>query len=112
MATNANLYVDQGVDYETELNVFTTASEDFIIDDSQTITAAAKKMYAASPSFTIDVIVDTGDGDPNNLVLSIPAARTLDIAPGKYRYDVVLNDGITKTKILEGLLILLPSISV
>jgi len=112
MATNANLYVDQGADYETELNVFTAASEDFVIDGSQTITAAAKKMYAASSSFTIDVVVDTDDGDPNNLVLSIPAARTLNIAPGKYRYDVIVDDGVTKTKILEGLLVLLPSIAV
>ena len=110
MTTNINLYVDQGVDYAIEVNVFNSLDEEIVISD-QTITSKAKKMYAATPTFIIDVIVDTNDGDANNLTLTIPAARTANTTPGKYLYDVILDDNTTKTKILEGLLILLPSVS-
>ena len=110
MTTNVNLYVDQGVDYAVELNVFDANSSEMDIN-SQTFTAKAKKMFAASPAFTINVNVDTSDGDPNNLILTIPKSTSILLDPGKYRYDVLMDDGINTIKILEGLLIILPTVS-
>lgn len=109
MTTNVNLYVDQNTDFTAEISVFDSASSDYTIDD-QTFTASAKKMYSASPAFSIVVTVDTEDGDVNNLTLSISANTTVDLDPGKYRYNVLMDDGTEKIKILEGLLILLPTV--
>ena len=110
MTTNVNMYVDQGVDYSVELNVFDGVDAEYTID-TQIFTCKAKKMYAASPTFVISTAVELIDGDPNNLRLSIPAETTADLAPGKYRYDVLMETGASKIKILEGLLIILPTVS-
>jgi hypothetical protein len=108
-----NLYVDQGTDYTVEINAFSPDGSEFTIDDTQTIASKAKKVYSSTTTaFEIDVIVDVGDGDTNNLVLSIPADRATSVTPGKYRYDVIVDDDGTKTKIVEGLLTLRPSVSI
>jgi hypothetical protein len=110
MTTNVNLYVDQGIDYSINVDAFDINNAEIVISD-QTFTCRAKKIYASTVAFSIDIIVDLGDGDPNNLILNIPSASTLSINPGKYRYDLIMDDSVIKTKLMEGLLTIIPTVS-
>jgi hypothetical protein len=110
MTTNVNLYVDQGVDYSITVDAFNDVGTEVVISN-QTFTCRAKKVYSSAVAFNIDIVVDLGDGDPNNLTLIIPPASTLNIKPGKYRYDLIMDNAVTKTKLMEGLLTILPTIS-
>lgn len=109
MTTRANLYVDQGVDFAIVIDLFDAEGQDFSIRD-QTFRCEVRKLYSSSKAFeaTLEVVDDTL---VNNLELIIPASATADKRPGKYQYDLIMLDGIQTTKLLEGLLFLLPTIS-
>ena len=110
MTTNVNLYVDQGIDYSITVDAFDINDSEIVITD-ETFTCSAKKIYASTVAFNIDIIIDLGDGDPNNIMLTIPSASTLTVKPGKYRYDLIMYNGVIKTKLMEGLLTILPTVS-
>ncbi len=109
MTTRANLYVDQGVDFAIVLDLFDAEGMDFSITD-QTFRCEVRRVYSTAKAFeaTLEVIDDTLI---NNLELIIPASETIGKKPGKYEYDLIMFDGVRTTKLLEGLLFLLPTIS-
>jgi hypothetical protein len=111
MATNINLYVDQGIDYAITVDAFDVQGLEMTIDN-QIFTCRARKVYSSAVAFSIDITVDLADDDTNSLTLKIPSISTLYIKPGKYRYDLIMSDaGGGNTKLIEGLLTILPTIS-
>jgi hypothetical protein len=110
MTTHVNLYVDQGIDFGIVLDLFDAEGQDFDID-TQEFKCEVRKLYSSSVSFEAVVQVNTDDNDNNNLDLLIPGNLTEDKDPGKYQYDIVMFDGIQRTKILEGILFLLPTVT-
>jgi hypothetical protein len=110
MTTNANLYVDQGIDFAIVLDLFYTEGQDFDITQ-QEFKCEVRKVFSSSLSFEAIIQVNTDDNDSNNLDLLIPGSLTKDKDPGKYRYDIVMYDGLQSFKILEGLLFLLPTMT-
>lgn len=109
MTTRANLYVDQGMDFAIVLDLFDSEGQDFSISD-QTFKCEVRKLYSSTKAFeaNLEVIEDTL---VNNIQLIIPGAATEGKKPGKYQYDLIMFDGMQTTKLLEGLLFLLPTIS-
>lgn len=110
MTTRANLYVDQGVDFAVTLDLFDAEGVDYNISDQQFF-CYVRKLYSSSIAFEVEAVINTDDNDQNNLDLIITAEKTENLDPGKYQYDLVMKNGITTEKILEGLLILLPTIT-
>lgn len=110
MTTNATLYVDRGVDFAITLDLFDAGGIDFNISD-QVFKCEVRKVFSSTKAFDATIIVNTDDDDANNLDLIIPASSTVNVNPGKYQYDLVMNDGINRVKILEGLLYILPTIT-
>ena len=110
MTTRANIYVDQGVDFSTTIDLFDSEGVDYDITDQQ-FYCYVRKVYSTSVAFQGTIIIDTNDNDENNMELSIPGSVTEDVQPGKYQYDIIMKSGTSTTKILEGLLILLPTIT-
>ena len=110
MTTRANIYVDQGVDFSTIVDLIDSEGVDFDITDQQFF-CYVRKVYSTSLAFQGTIIIDTNDNDKNNIELFIAGTTTENVAPGKYQYDVIMKSGTTTTKILEGLLILLPTIT-
>jgi len=109
MTERVNLYVDQGIDFAVVLDLFDSEGVDFNISD-QTFRCDVRKLYSSTKSFeaTLEVIDDTL---VNNIELMIPGSATAGKKPGKYQYDLIMFDGIQTTKLLEGILFLLPTIS-
>jgi hypothetical protein len=110
MTARANLYVDQGVDFSTTLNLFTDSGDEFDIS-SQTFSCDVRKVFSSVVSFSAEIIIEPG-GIDGTLELRIPSDETVNIEPGKYQYDVIMqsNSGL-REKILEGLIFLIPTVT-
>jgi hypothetical protein len=109
MTTNANLYVDQGVDFSITLNLFDNEGNDFDISD-QNFKCEIRKVYSSSESIEANVEIVT-ENSSTYLKLSIPASITENKDPGKYQYDIIMFSENSRVKILEGILFLLPTIT-
>jgi hypothetical protein len=109
MTTRANLYVDQGVDFLVTLNLNSDDGTDFEITN-QTFFCDVRKLYSTKLAFRaeLEVIVN---GVTNELNLLIDPETTRSVEPGKYQYDILMV-GNSTTKLLEGLMFILPTITV
>jgi hypothetical protein len=110
MTTRANLYVDQGVDFLVSLDLETDEGEDFAISTQQFF-CQIRKMYSTTVQFEANLEI-TVNGDTNAVNLGFNPEDTADMKPGKYQYDLLMVEtGGKITKILEGLLFVLPTIT-
>lgn len=109
MTTRANLYVDQGTSFAVSLDLTTDGGDEVSLSD-QAFYCGVKKLYSSSTLFTANVSIISG-GAVNDVNLVIQSDQTKDLEPGKYQYDVLmLNNGLT-TKILEGLIFIVPTVT-
>ena len=106
MAFKANLVIDQGADYTTNINV---------TDDNDTPTdltgwtgiAEIRKYYTSNTFYSFNVSTATG-----YVTLSMNAATTSTITPGRYVYDCQLtNLSGVKSRLVEGIVTITPSVS-
>lgn len=110
MTTRANLYIDQGIDFTTPIELSGDDGSDFVITD-QTFFCQARKIYSTSIIVSANVDVSIGD-PPNDINLIIPGSATEITVPGKYQYDIImLESNGSKKKLLEGLMFILPTIT-
>ena len=108
MTTRANIYVDQGTDFSTFLNLSTEVG---IYDiTSQQFECDVRKVFSSSSVFSPTFVIEPG-GESGVVEMQIPSEVTANVEPGKYQYDVVMLNGNTKEKILEGLMFILPTIT-
>jgi len=110
MTTNANLYVDQGIDFAITIDLFDVDGQEFEIVD-QEFKCEVRKVFSTSIIFEASIEVNFDDNDENNIDLLIPGSLTENESPGKYQYDIIMYRGNSRTKILEGILFLLPTIT-
>jgi hypothetical protein len=109
MASRANIYIDKGLDFRTELNLFNDEGVEY---DDATIAvyqfhSSIRKVYSstASANFTVEVA-------NNDITLVLTDQQTDLLAPGKYQYDVVMEKQTGElTKIVEGLAIVVDTIT-
>ncbi len=107
MATTSNLYIDQGSDYQ----VTVTVNDQSLV--GHTAAAQFRKSYGSSTAYNFVCTVNEGDDDVDGTVtLTLLGVDSDDIPAGRYLYDVeVTSPGGTKTRIVEGLVILNPQIT-
>lgn len=104
MASLNNLYVDQGSDYQVTVTV-----EDKDIT-GYTVKAQMRKSFGSSVAY--DFEGEVSDGPAGKLTLSLLGEDSDDIPAGRYLYDVeITSPGGTKTRVVEGLVILNPQIT-
>lgn len=108
MSTRANIYVDQGTDFSTFLNL---SDESGTYDiTTQQFECDVRKVFSATSIFSPTFVIEPG-GETGVVEMLISADATANVEPGKYQYDVVMSSGSTKEKILEGLMFILPTIT-
>jgi hypothetical protein len=105
-----DLTIDAGADFETNL--------DLIADDGTSINVAGyafssqiRKSYY-TPTITANLVITVVDANGGNTMLSLDAANTANIFPGRYVYDVKMVDinNIT-TRVLEGIITVTPQVT-
>ncbi len=107
MAANHNLYIDQGADFSAEVGIFDDFNQAWNLT-GYTGAAKMKKSYNSSTSHDFTVSVGAG-----KVTLSMTSAVTAAITEGRYLYDVVItSSGGTKTRVIEGLVTINPSVTI
>lgn len=113
MATQSNLYIDQGTDYRVTIGI--ASNDDGYDFDDWSFSAAASKLYSSSVAIIAEMTkIPADDENPiNSVEMYISADQTADLEPGKYVYDVLMHNVTSgeTDKILEGLIFILQSIT-
>lgn len=110
MATyRKNLYVDQGVDFTDIIDLSEVAGITSDVSNND-FYCYVKKLYSSPITFQCSVTINLQDS--NKIDLSISSITTENIEPNKYQYDIIMKDGSSTTKIQEGLLFLLPTVTI
>lgn len=109
MATQANIYIDQGTDFRIDLDLF-DGDEDPLAISVIDFFADIRKVYSTgSPlvSFTVEKVPDS-----STITLVLTDTQTLTLKPGKYQYDVLMRKQTGEmSKILEGLAFIVDTIT-
>ena len=108
MAIRANLVIDQGADFETNINV--TDDNDQIVDlTGYTGSAQMRKHYTSATSYSFVVSIIPLQG---TVTLSMTANTSANIVSGRYVYDCELtsNNGII-SRLLEGIVTITPNVT-
>lgn len=109
MAIKANIIIDQGADFFTELDV--TDDDGTPIDLSDyTGVAQLRKHYTSLTYFSFSVNIN---GVVGKVALSMTANTTDTITPGRYVYDCELTDTTNnkRTRIVEGIATVTPQVT-
>jgi hypothetical protein len=109
LAAYSEITIEQGATFSTTVDV-TDAYNQAINLSSYTASSMMRKSYYTSSYNTITAII-TGASN-GEITLSMTAANTSNLTPGRYVYDLVINNGAnTITRVVEGIVTVLPSVT-
>ena len=96
----SNIIIDAGADFN---QIFTLEGSNNSALNLTGYSATAKmKKHPASLNDTASFSVSIVNAQLGQLKISLGSATTKDIKPGRYSYDILLNDGSVKTRIVSG----------
>lgn len=96
----SNLTIYTGTDFEQTLTLEDGASNSALNLNNYTGCAQLKRYESSSVSGSFDVTFPDRDG--GRVAISMGATTTSNLKPGKYFYDLLLNNGESVTRIVEG----------
>ena len=108
MATKANLVIDQGSTFSTDLTL-KDENGDALNLSGYNANSQMRKWYTstnATAVFTTSVSETTGV-----ITLSLSANQTGSITAGRYVYDVEINDGSAVSRVVEGIITVTPQVT-
>lgn len=107
MALKGNITIDQGTDFSTSIDI-TDDNGDPIDVSAYTGAAQMRKHYTSSNSYSFTVTTSSS----GQVVLSMNAATTANIAAGRYVYDCELtSNSNTVSRIIEGIVTVTPQVT-
>jgi hypothetical protein len=108
MATKANILIDQGSTYTTDLNL-TDENGDALNLSGYSANSQIRKHYTSSNSVTFSTSVNAVAGV---ITLSLTANQTSNLISGRYVYDVELTDASNSvSRIVEGIVTVTPQVT-
>ena len=110
MATISNLFIDQDADFTTTVTVNDSSGTALDLT-GYTAVAMIRKSYKSTSStdFTVAFVDPRTDGQ---ITLSLTDAQTGAMNAGRFVYDLVITDsGGDKTRVVEGIVTIKPSVS-
>lgn len=108
MATKANLVIDQGSTFSTDLNL-TDENGDIIPLNGYTANSQIRKWYTSSnAAATFTTNINTLSGV---ITLTLTPDQTSNLVSGRYVYDVEITDGSTVSRIVEGIVTVTPQVT-
>jgi hypothetical protein len=108
MAIKANLQIDQGADFSTEIDVLDDAGE--VVDlTGYSGAAQMRKHYTSSTSTNFTVAVNAPAG---TVTLSMNAVTSANVTPGRYVYDCELTSSSNVvSRLVEGIVTVTPQVT-
>jgi hypothetical protein len=108
MAIKAYIVIDQGADYSTSIDV-TDNNGDPVDLTGYSGAAQMRKHYTSTNAHAFSVSIANAAGV---VTLSMNAAVTGNITPGRYVYDCELTDGTgTVSRLVEGIVTVTPQVT-
>jgi hypothetical protein len=108
MATKANLVIDQGATFSTDLS-FKDENGDPIVLDGYSANSQIRKWYTSeTPAAIFNTEIDPFVGV---VTLSLTSNQTSNLVSGRYVYDVEINDGSTVSRVVEGIITVTPQVT-
>ncbi len=105
----AELTLNQGTTFTSDLKL---TNDDGLPRNlaNATFTSQIRKSYY-SANITANIIITSANTANGEITLSVDAANTTNISPGRYLYDVKMNDDGSVVRILEGIITVTPQVS-
>lgn len=110
MAAIANLTIDQGATFSSDVTVKDANGNPFNLTG---YTAAAKmaKGYASTRTRTAMTTTIAADATSGVVTLSLTATQTAALDAERYVYDLEITSGDTVTRVIEGLISVRPQVT-
>ena len=106
MATKANISIDQGTTFNTEILLTDDAGNPLDLL-GYTAESQIRRWYNSSNAVSFNVNLTNG-----SILLSLDANTSSNLVYGRYLYDVVLTDGQgAVTRVVEGIVTVTPRVS-
>jgi hypothetical protein len=106
MAVKTNIVIDQGTDFNSSFT-FTDESDEPIDFSIYTANSQLRKTYTSSISYTFQTSL-TNNGI---IILSMNAATTSNLSPGRYVYDLEVEAAGVRSRLVEGVVTVTPQVT-
>ena len=103
MAAISNLYIDQGSTFSAIITIRGSDGNALNLTGF-TVASQMRKSYGSTTAYSFNASVY--DAPTGKVRLQLSAADSSLIKPGRYLYDIEITSGSTKTRVVEGLVII------
>ena len=109
MAAYSELTLEQGATFSTTVNVEDTQGTAINLTGYSASSQIRKSYYSTSANSFTATITSNANGE---ITLSMTAANTANLNAGRYLYDLLITaPNTTKTRVVEGIITVLPSVT-
>ena len=109
MAVYTELNIEQYATFSTTINVEDVQGDAINLSGYTAASQIRKSYYSTSANTLTATITGTSNGE---ITLSMTAANTANLTPGRYLYDLVITaPDTTKTRVVEGIVNVLPGVT-
>ena len=109
MAAFSEIVIEQGATFNTTINVEDTAGAAINLYGYTANSMMRKSYYSSSATTITSTVTGTANGE---VTLSVSAANTAALTPGRYVYDVIITSPTSVvTRVVEGIVTVLPSVT-
>lgn len=110
MAQFLELDLDQGTDFNTDLSLSRDDGIPINIANYSFSSSIRKSFYSANPTANLTITIQ--DAANGNVILSMNAATTTNVKPGRYLFDVKQVDAQnTVSRVIEGIITVNPQVT-
>ncbi len=109
MAAFSELTIEQYATFSTTINVEDSAGDSVNLFGYTASSQIRKSYYSSTANNFTATVTGTANGE---ITLSMTAANTGNLTPGRYLYDLVITaPDSTKSRVVEGIVVVLPGVT-
>lgn len=108
MATYAELTIEQGATFSSTVSVYDGNGDLYDLAGYTPFAQIRKSYYTTAHS---NISVSVGDAANGLIILSLPASDTANLIPGRYVYDLVIDNANVRLRVVEGIATVFPSVT-
>ena len=109
MAAYSELTLEQYANFSTSINVDDSSGNAINLFGYTAASQIRKSYYSTTATNFTASVTGVANGE---LTISMTAANTANMSPGRYLYDVVITSPTSiKTRVVEGIVVILPGVT-
>lgn len=108
MAATTNLFIDQGSDFSAEVELLQDDGTPMNLSDATPYSKMRRSYYSLTAYSFQASVLEAANG---KIKLAMTGANSSLMKPGRYVYDVMLEQFAGNTRVLEGIVTLYPEVT-